>query len=100
MFESIHTEHLALDKVRMSRCCYFHCGYRITNLILKSPHNHNADILNSSVKLDINIYNELNNIYSSNKSLSHHSNKIYFQASNLVNIILTHIVKSYIDEKG
>ena len=31
----IHTEHLALDEVKHSLCCYFHRGYRITNLILK-----------------------------------------------------------------
>ena len=37
--------------------------------------------------------------YVFNKSLNHHSNKIYFQASNLVNIILIHIVKLYIDGK-
>ena len=65
-------------------------------MILKWPHNHNADILNNSVKLKINIYNEFNNIYLFNKSLTSHSNKIYFQASNLVNIILIHIVKLYI----
>ena len=64
------------------------------SFILHSPHNHNADILNNSVKLGINIYDEFNNIYSFNKSLTHHSNKIYFLASNLVNIILIHIVKS------
>ena len=65
-------------------------------------HIHNADILNNSVKLGINIYNDFNNIYSFNKSLNHHSNKIYFRASNLnlVNIILIHIVKLYIDGKG
>ena len=34
-FEYIHTEHLALDEVKQSLCCYFHRGYRITNLILK-----------------------------------------------------------------
>ena len=67
---------------------------------LHSPHNHNADILNNSVKLGINIYDEFNNIYSFNKSLTHHSNKIYFLASNLVNIILIHIVKLYIDGDG
>ena len=70
------------------------------NLILKRPHNHNADKLNNSVKLDINIYNEFNNIYSFNKSLTHHLNKIYFRASNLVNIIPIHIVKLYLDGKG
>ena len=70
------------------------------NLILKSPHNHNANILNNSVKLGINIYIEFNKIYSFNKSLTHHSIKIYFRASNLVNIILIHIVKLYIDGKG
>ena len=63
------------------------------NLILKGPHNHNADLLNNSVKLGINIYDEFNNIYLFNKSLTYHSNKIYFRASNLVNIILIHIVK-------
>ena len=56
-------------------CCYFHRGYRITNLILKLPHNHYADILNPFVKPGINIYNKFNNIYSFNKSLTHHSNK-------------------------
>ena len=65
------------------------------NLILKKPHNHNADILNSSVKLGINIYDEFNNIHPFNKSLTHHSNKIYLWASNLVNIIFIHIVKLY-----
>ena len=62
--------------------------------------SHNADILNNSVKLGINIYNKFNNIYSLNKSLTHHSNKIYFRASNLVNIIPINIVKLYIDGKG
>ena len=61
---------------------------------------HNADILSNSVKLGIHIYEEFNNSYSFNKSLTHHSNKIYFRASNLVNIILIHIVKLYIDGKG
>ena len=60
--------------------------------------NHNADILNNSVKLGINIYNEFNNMYSFNKSLTHHSNTIYFQASNLVNIILIHKVKGKVDK--
>ena len=50
VYEYIHTEHMALDEVKQSLCCYFHRGYRITNLILKWPHNHNADILNASVK--------------------------------------------------
>ena len=100
MFESIHTENLALGEVKQSLCCYLHCGYRIMNLILKSPHNHNADILNNSVKLGIRIYGEFNNIYSFNKSLTHRSNKIYFWASNRVNIILIHIVKLFIDGKG
>ena len=35
IFEYIHTEHLALDEVKQSLCCYFHHGFRITNLILK-----------------------------------------------------------------
>ena len=70
------------------------------NLILKLPHNHYADILNNSEKLGINIYDEFNNIYLFNKSLTHHSNKIYFRALNLVNIILIHIVKLYIDVKS
>ena len=34
-FECIHTEHLALDEVKQSLCCYFHHGYRIMNLIRK-----------------------------------------------------------------
>ena len=54
-FECIHTEHLALDEVKQSLCCYFHRGYQIMDLIRKLPHNHNADILNNSVKLGINI---------------------------------------------
>ena len=66
--------HLALDEAKQSLCCYFHRGYRITNLILKWLHNDNADILNAFVKPGINIYNEFNNIYSFNKSLTHHSN--------------------------
>ena len=83
--------------MKQSLCCYFHRGYRIMNLI----HNHKAGILNNSVKLGININDEFNNIYSFNRSLTHHSNKIYFPASNnLVNIILIHIVKLYIDGKG
>ena len=41
----------------------------------------------------MNIYNEFNNIYSFNKTLAHHTNKTYLWASNLVNIILIHIVK-------
>ena len=79
MFECIHTEYLALDEVKQSLCCYYHHGYRITNLILKWPHNHNADIPNNSVKLDIHIFNEFNNMYWFKKSLTHHSNKIYFR---------------------
>ena len=86
--------------MKQSLCFYFNRGYRIISFILYSPHNYNADILNNSVKLGINIYDEFNNIYSFNKSLTHHSNKIYFLASNLVNIILKHIVKLCIDEKG
>ena len=70
------------------------------NLILKRPHNHDDDILNNSVKVCINIYDEFDNINSFNKSLTHHSNKIYLRASNLVNIILIHIVKLDIDGKG
>ena len=87
---------LALDEVKQSLCCYFHRGYRIKNLILKQIHN--ADMLKNSVKQGIIIYNEFNNIYSFNKSLTHYS--IYFWASNLVNIIRIHIVKLYIDGKG
>ena len=34
-FECTHTEHLALDEVKQSLCCYSHRGHRITNLILK-----------------------------------------------------------------
>ena len=86
--------------MKQSLCCYFHRRYRISNSILKLPRNHNADILNNSVKLGINIYDELNNIYSFNKSLTHDSNKIYFRASNFVNIVLIHIVKLFIDGKG
>ena len=35
IYEYIHTEHLALDEVKQSLCCYFHRGYGITNLIIK-----------------------------------------------------------------
>ena len=44
-------------------------------------------MISNSVKLGINIYDEFNNIYSFNKSLTPHLNKIYFRDSNLVNII-------------
>ena len=67
----------------------------MTNLILKWPHIHYADILNNSVKLSINIYNEFNNSFSFNKSLTRHLNEIYFGASNLVNIILIHVQCTY-----
>ena len=99
-FECIHTEDLSLDEVKQSLCCYFHCGYRIMNLIRKLPQYHKVDIPNNYVKLGININDEFNDIYSFNKSLTHHSNKIYIWVSNLVKIILIHIVKLYIDGKG
>ena len=35
IYECIQNEHLALDEVKQSLCCYLHRGYRIMNLILK-----------------------------------------------------------------
>ena len=95
IYEYIHTEHLALDEVKQSLCCYFHRGYGITNLILKWPHNHNADILIAFVKPGINIYNEFNNIYSFNKSLTQHSNK-YVSGLQILWILSLYII----DGKG
>ena len=61
---------------------------------------HNADILKNSDKLGIIIYKEFNNIQSFNKSLTHHSNKIYCWASNLVKMIPIHRINLYIDGQG
>ena len=71
----------------------------LLNHIFGSQMIYNADILKHYVKLGIIIYNEFKSIYSFNKSLTHLSNKIYFRASNLVNIILIHIGNIYILER-